>query len=253
MYFTHAACLSTLGRRRVVLVLQRLRHRPSELAAAIVSNLDDPTHHQRRAIRKWQDLKSRLEGNLNDANNPRTPTEREMQRLIDVISEIFFLGQLKHIKFVWKEGLETEDGDLGRISLPTAGLASRHWACIEVDPKDCRNLMLDHFTSLMGRLLHECIRAFLLVYSCNSACGNSTCEREIGKTGHGSAWLRIMSYVEAFVDEHLHRGVYLGIDEAIAVEYSRSGYAPTLQERALCHPMSHDALQMFAEDLAERN
>ncbi|KAF2168451.1 hypothetical protein M409DRAFT_21201 [Zasmidium cellare ATCC 36951] len=108
--FAHAPCFRISRRGKAKLVLQRESHRPSVLATAVVSNLATLSLRQRRLLRKWQRLKARLERDLRRSEDrSRVPSVREMDRLIKLISNIFFFGKLKRVKFEWNEGLEARE------------------------------------------------------------------------------------------------------------------------------------------------
>ncbi|CAK1363491.1 unnamed protein product [Cercospora beticola] len=165
------------------------------------------------------------------------PSTEFMQEGIKLISDIFFFSALHHSSFTWKAGLRAREGMFGQAKEPLN--YSLSWHEIEIDPKDAHehDETPDHVTSVIDTLLHECIHAFLSIYSCHNgveeteaprrrekfdrkrhcrrqrtgkSCSDKKCQeqwaRASGPNGHGTAWLSIATHIGQIVQRDIwHR------------------------------------------------
>lgn len=175
------------------------------------------------------------------------PSREYMQMLIDLISDVFFLGKLDHTSFEW---------------VKMKGLAGL--AC--TDPDHCSTITMDmnywyskysseaRQAAVLGALFHECAHVFIHTYSCKhhqdpNNVGES-CVKARGESGHGSAWVQLTSHLQARAIELLRMDINIEIEEGIDHEYEVSGQTLRAEDLGGCHRHSRRAIIRQCLDLA---
>jgi hypothetical protein len=139
------------------------------------------------------------------------PSVFDMQRLITLFSDIFFLGSLINVQFEWEWEMEARRNLVGSSSYGTSGVHK-----IKIDPGHCLK-QKEPVSYLVGVLLHECTHTIFNMYTCHfhqfySQDYNKGCREEeieyLGRKGHGISWRELAEHVEAFakdkIDENIH-------------------------------------------------
>ncbi|KAK3113642.1 hypothetical protein LTR53_008882, partial [Teratosphaeriaceae sp. CCFEE 6253] len=132
--------------------------------------------------------------------------ESHMQALLSILSTIFFLDELREVRFSWRADLLRDHGAYGRTSLDPTRPGLVH---IKLDPTDWSGRMsgAPYKIGLLGTMLHECAHAFLMLYA-DQRC--SACTEDQGQCGHGPAWVMLAANMEAFARGTFGLDVRLG-------------------------------------------
>lgn len=176
------------------------------------------------------------------------PTEAEMRTVLAYFDNAFFLGLIGDVSFHWDRAKCSSINAIGVSYYDDE--VNRH--AIALHPE-----MLWKSTNpgpyMLGVLLHECCHAFLSTYCCRKhtrSCPRSCREdvkRHIGTTGHGTAWTRLATHVEAMAKEYLDEGIDLHIQDGMCREFMSSARIPIRDEGELirCHRDSQEMLTRF--------
>lgn len=163
---------------------------------------------------------------LMEISHQTLPTTKEIEKVINLIGQVFFLGKLGpyEVEFLWSNSLFISEKLLGTSGTNYEGTE----ATIKIDKSWLCNIVAkaDRSVELFAVLLHECIHAMLGKYGCGTyerRCLDNSCRAahfyRVGGTGHGIAFVQIASYVEFWAREHLLSGVDLRITRSLRKEY----------------------------------
>ncbi|KAK4504335.1 hypothetical protein PRZ48_005251 [Zasmidium cellare] len=198
---------------------------------------------RQKELAKW-DEEAGANGRLRRAcdEQAKVPSEDSMKYLITLIGAIFFFCRLDHVKFSWQPGLRSRKGPYGKtISRWIDGMWEKEVEIV-MDPNDWHEekRVRDHFSALMGTLLHECAHAFLDSFSCDGYCEADACRvsrtRVEGGSGHGSAWFRVVTYVEACANANMYGQWKLGLENGMWSEVWKEERVIGEEDIRLCHP-----------------
>lgn len=178
-----------------------------------------PTSRQQEALTQWQSWIQQAE-HFYQHGDHGVPDEASMERLINIMSELFFLGKLNLVRFKWNPKMHAEKGLYGQCN--RSERYSRAWCRITMDPGDHHVELGDdsRLSSTLGTLLHECVHAFFRIYA------RTFTGRLYGKTGHGDAWYMAAYHVQAAARAHLRKGISLGVWDELVSEYAEGGCLP---------------------------
>lgn len=215
------------------LTLHIQSYKPIELAAAAITSFTRPTwtSKQNQALRQLQDMLTQW---LSDCSTYEdgVPADWFMYLLIDSVSDMFFMGSLKKIRFEWRD-----TGHYHRSSdefwLGSAGLQNDGWEQIIMTKSWWLQEYADparRQAEMFGTLLHECVHAFLHFYSCSSnvkKCNQDICKaaftEHTGRTGHGTAWVNLAKNVQQVARDRFSSMTHLNIDTSVSLELRARG------------------------------
>ncbi|KAI5361930.1 hypothetical protein Slin15195_G055800 [Septoria linicola] len=212
--------------------LQNRAHKPRPLAEQLVSLWKYDLLQDRATIEPlFEDLRKWV--HVNDAywHHRTSDLDRDAPQLqvsFQLINTLFFKGKLDHVDLNWEtkliRGSEACYGYVERL---------RHGKIkMGIDPADWFEAgRASPTTTILGTLIHECIHAFLMLYSCcqhNEPCKkdkhcNKALARTIGLTGHGEAWIWLAAHMESILKHQTGLDIDLHIHEAMKHEYEESG------------------------------
>ena len=232
----HAVRYCKLRSRRF-LVLHPGKHKAMEIMNRAIRSFDRPerlwSKEQHRALREWRRW-------VKDWAGPSAGT-KPMRRAIGILGKIFFLGRLRRCTFAWNQ--ELYGGRIVGFTVP--GLTSAH---IEMNPEDLHEMdgTADAVTSYIGTLLHECVHAFIEVYTCGDRCRRLSCieahDFHVGKTGHALAWTLLAARVQRTARIVLGLEVKLGVCDGISREYESQQFM--IQHYHWCQLNGIDATEL---------
>lgn len=188
-------------------VLSRHAHNPSELAFNTIRSFVDRdkwTTLQSDALRAIQEI---LPAMYNIMGHGQVPCIENMQCFIDLFGAFFFLDNLNELQFEWVTELEH------RLSLVGCAVRLEGRFTIFMDPEYFL-AMGNPAAYTLGVLLHECAHTFFNMYCCEChhspdcvvRC-NAFSDGELGRSGHGEAWVQLASRIEevarAYIDPHV--------------------------------------------------
>ncbi|RMY57664.1 hypothetical protein D0865_03003 [Hortaea werneckii] len=191
------------------------------------------SREQHRALREWRRW-------IKDWAGP-SAGNKPMRRAIGILGKIFFLGRLRRCIFAWTQ--ELYGGRVMGFTVP--GLTPAH---IEMNPDDRHETdgTKDALTSHIGTLLHECVHAFIEVYTCGDRCRRLSCveaqDFHIGKTGHALAWTLLTARVQRTAKIGLGLEVKLGVCDGISCEYESQQFM--IQHPHWCRLNGIDATEL---------
>ena len=158
-----------------------------------------------------------------------------MQRAIECISHIFFLGKLGDVTFEWDDKLIEMKHMNGVTDWPRKEDGS-HYIHIVMDTRKRRTLDkgTTRKTELLGTLFHEITHGFLELYACDGRCATPTCAKAskelVGETGHGRSWLTLAHAIERVCHKYLNLDISVGLCNATMHEYRESKRIPRSAE-----------------------
>lgn len=203
---------------------QSLPHRrqdPVELVSGAIAYFTQSewTSVQQQALDAWQTWWSARDG----PHAGRKPVED----VIRIFSNLLFLGRLTGVRFRWHAALYKESHIYGYTEPIRKG-----YVRIELDPEDHSkaNGVCSHKEDLVSTLLHECIHAYLILHSCNGLCKFRDCKDAMGSGGHGRAWFRLSSKLQAVARQELQIDLKIRIFSSMWKKRKRPEYVPTLEE-----------------------
>ncbi|KAK4953104.1 hypothetical protein LTR10_008810 [Elasticomyces elasticus] len=132
--------------------------------------------------------------------------EQPVRELLEILRNIFFKGELRTVTFSWNNNYVRDKGLYGRTE---ANEHQPYTANITLDPNDWSREkgVGTHHEALLSTLLHECVHAYLRLYSCWDC---PSCSTARGPKGHGRAWSCLAANVEAVARGLLRLDVRLG-------------------------------------------
>lgn len=144
---------------------------------------------------------------------------------------------------IWKPGSATV-----RSSLDPQAIQLQKWTSVSFT-SSLRPFSLAYYSS-MGTLLHECIHALLESYGCSSRCSDLPCQERQhythGTGGHGMAFVRIATYIEAVHDSSLATPVNIGLRLR---DFADIRISP--EDIESCHPSWHAILHKHNQSANE--
>lgn len=155
----------------------------------------------------------------------KLPSADFMRSLFKPIGELFFMGELQSLPFDWDENLRQRWKFWGAYFTndpvrPCRIAIDPNWCCHDLEGSKRRD-------GIFGVLLHECIHAWLAIFSCSSSqnpCSEESCSvhhtEHTGLTGHGSAFIRLARHVQTVAQEHISPEIDLNIDVSFRFEES---------------------------------
>ena len=161
-----------------------------------------------------------------------SPSLQSVLELIKIFSAIFFLNKLEGVTIAWRRGLWRDKSCFGL----TRQEMFDPRVYIELEPRDYHQQTRDkdHCGAVVGTLLHECIHAFLMLYSCEGYCGRQVCREHndlvLGKSGHGHVWRDLAVAVQSITEQRL--GILVNIGFLDDEPNDMSPHLPARQARA---------------------
>lgn len=225
-------------------------HRVDDLCTFLKDHLNTPvelwSRSEQASVQDWNEwLQCWNQMCLTNTESNLIPSTADMNRAMKIISAVFFCNRLDTVPFQWAH----MHGMYGCTSYHTGA------PIISLIPQDNHIARgdIDIQSSKVGTLLHECVHAFVYLYSCNRSqtCLDKCCEQDrnykLGDTGHGSGFIRIASHVEALQRQLTNFGVNLNIEGAMSHEFRVSTEFTGVRPEDLpdCHPSSHALLRAF--------
>lgn len=183
-------------------MLGLLAHEPLQLIDAAIRSFDRNDElgpSQRRALQLWQSwAKQHLPGLQAPSEHRAWPSERDMQDLVAIFNQLFFLGAIQNVRFRWDEALKhlNSFGITTHAQWPYVGEVN-----VALDPVPLALQSSSRVSSMLGTLLHECTHAYVNQLGCaGSRCGEQSCKARfnpnVGNSGHGRAWQWLAEAVE---------------------------------------------------------
>ncbi|TKA25407.1 hypothetical protein B0A50_06274 [Salinomyces thailandicus] len=180
-------------RSRRVMILQNGAHKPLEIVDKAIRSFDRPVEQwsatQRLALRDWARWWAKWKG-PEDGTKP-------MLEAIGILGRIFFLGKLRRCTFRWTEEILKTNaiGQTRRV-----GMAKMEILLVPRVTSLARYELQDSRIRFVSVLLHECVHAFIMLYSCGWECQHEACmaayKADEGWTGHGWAWVSLATAVQ---------------------------------------------------------
>ena len=202
--------LDETGHKRVLRMRTRCRiehreHEPMDVVNAAIASFRTPTQSARQteAASALVDWYSNWEGSKSG--------KKPITKLLQMLSELFFLGKLRKVRFAWRKGLVQSMVCLGYANWDEAEKTVAYITC---DP----DASWSQTDALLGIIMHECVHAFLMLYCCPSGCAG--CDKDWGATAHGRAWFCLSLNIQAVARGILGKDVRL-----LAFRHSRD-YVP---------------------------
>ncbi|KAK4504323.1 hypothetical protein PRZ48_005239 [Zasmidium cellare] len=194
------------------------------------------------ALAEWHEVRQKL----HEPDKPlNLPSPTQMKQIIHIFSRIFFFGKLERIEFEWRPHLyRTIRPNTFGWTFPAEedNEDTRYLYKIEIDPADLHveSNTPDHFTYLISILLHECVHAFLFMYSCCcEKCAHPRCQatssQVVGLNKHGMAFLRILSFVEGYAQGKILDKMNTALCDSLEREVEEQGCFLTLDDVAYFH------------------
>ncbi|KAF2655297.1 hypothetical protein K491DRAFT_716379 [Lophiostoma macrostomum CBS 122681] len=184
---------------------------------------------QIRAINRFHMYWNSWGHRLNWTDGPRAVGKREMEKLLQIINELFFFAAIPNLEFWWVE--EFGDEMLGACATrpeSQVNIIKMNTTAYDEGWKDHPQArQLDRLSTL----LHEALHAYLNTHSCKS------CSRfgdNMGNGGHGMAWTLVAAKLEAAVPRLLGVPVRLGVFCAIQDHIGETRKLPSHCDLARC-------------------
>lgn len=241
-------------------VLQPYQHHPGELTTQATATFSkdelDWSRQQKKAMYEFRTdafeamkLSQLNEVSMNDRIPSLVPSTLAMRRIIKHFSNIFFLGSLGNVKFEWNALFCSHCDAVGMAH----HYRSTNQHAIFLHPKLCLGLGRDTGPRILSVLLHECCHTFL---SRNCCCNHTVaCPEEcrsdqrhhIGATGHGVAWVRLATHVQAIAKRYINESIDLGIEIGMCTELASTARDQFTDETEMagCHVESQAMLARF--------
>ena len=246
--------------------LKHQSHQPEELCAFLIDGYQYPVENwslsERTAVQEWNAWLASWP-DLCERNKDIVPSAEEMNKALKLVSVIFFCDKLDRCSFVWTKNMcykpdGTLQPDMPRLGhCKASGAGDTFKTLLELDPADFKHMSKheDIIASKVGTLLHECVHAFIFLYSCTTGdfrkCPNPVCIDKAcynwGATGHGVNFIQVATHVEALHKQITGVAVHLSIPVSINLEFGQSttfvGVRP--QDLHKCHPECYPLLTAF--------
>ncbi|KAI5367153.1 hypothetical protein Slin14017_G021890 [Septoria linicola] len=136
---------------------------------------------------------------------------------------------------------------------------SQVYSLIRLDPADlaehCHGIGVgaENRSRKISVLLHECIHAFIFLYTCEKGCPHDNCAANrsylVGHSGHGLAFLQIATHIEAYHEVLTQIGVTLGIPHGVCTAATTSSEYMGIRPNDFvhCHQSWHVWLKQYYE------
>ncbi|KAK5679001.1 hypothetical protein LTS10_008656 [Elasticomyces elasticus] len=132
-----------------------------------------------------------------------------MNKLVSILSDIFFRGRLHEIKFRWKNNLVSKEGYTLRAT--TQFFDEVGVAHINLDPRDWAEDLgvRSRRDAVLGLLLHECVHAFLGLYGREPESTSRDGRTSGDCADHGRAWFHLAANMQGVARAMLNWDVRL--------------------------------------------
>ena len=171
------------------------------------------TTTQKNGLAQWQSC-------AKDVNS----TEYDLQCSFDAFNQLFFGGHLAPVKVGWEQ---LEGGTMSKVlggavfgvMRYSNFLDTRRRPTISILSRESPSWRLGFAPTVHGALLHEMVHAYFALYACEDALHfidpdghplstySARFLRNVGITGHGPEWLRMVLALEKLATQHLGLGV----------------------------------------------
>lgn len=197
----HTLQLEPIEHRTSAMAAQQLFPTPFELVERVKQALERSPNQA-----KLDKFRVVLRGYASQLDNHEEP---DMRNLLRLFGGFFFDGTLQGVAILWDDRLlRGEMNEFGCTRENDSGTTE-----IRLDPRPFfgsgreESLFGNEANSIFTTMLHEACHAYLRTESgLIKACGDDRCREvygeQVGKGGHGDAFLRVASLVEKFAKTH---------------------------------------------------